>query len=256
MERAVFLIEDSGTRLPCMLNPESLVMRRVAGITRRQTATGPLSLLGQSDDPLLYTGGGSTELLLDLLFDVTLAGASVATSDVRDLTRPLWQLAENQIADDGYARPPIVRFVWGKAWNVPGLVAAVAERLEYFTEGGAPRRSWLRMRLLRVSEGARDEGRPRRAPRLTVAAPTAVSTPREEERAVQVVGGGAPALRRGRGPATGTSSLRLDEIAYRYFGDPGLWRLIAAANGIIDPLRIQAGRILRIPMPTVGGGQP
>ena len=51
--------------------------------------------MGLSDDPLLYTGGGRTELDLDLLFDVSLAGSSVATRDVRDLTRAFWDLAEN-----------------------------------------------------------------------------------------------------------------------------------------------------------------
>jgi hypothetical protein len=40
--------------------------------------------------------------------------------------------------------------IWGKSWNIPGIVVAVAERLEHFTAAGVPRRSWLRLRLLRV----------------------------------------------------------------------------------------------------------
>ncbi|MPZ48128.1 MAG: LysM peptidoglycan-binding domain-containing protein [Dehalococcoidia bacterium] len=40
---------------------------------------------------------------------------------------------------------------------------------------------------------------------------------------------------------------RLDEIAYRFYGDPGLWRLIARANNIADPLRLQPGQVIWIP---------
>ena len=40
---------------------------------------------------------------------------------------------------------------------------------------------------------------------------------------------------------------RLDEIATQYYGEPGLWRVIAVYNGIADPLQIPPPRILRIP---------
>src|SRR5262249_44963040 len=80
------------------------------------------------------------------------------TADVRDLTRPLWELAENSgagsMGEVRSGRSPLVTFVWGKAWNIPGVVTAVAEKLESFTDDGAPRRSWLRMRLLRVDQAA------------------------------------------------------------------------------------------------------
>jgi nucleoid-associated protein YgaU len=45
---------------------------------------------------------------------------------------------------------------------------------------------------------------------------------------------------------------RLDQIAYRYYGDPRYWRLLALANAIDDPLHISPGRLLRIPAVTVG----
>src|SRR5688572_23948780 len=114
-----------------MLNPESLVMRRIAGVRPRRSAGGVVTGVGLADDPLLFTGGGTTELQLDLLFDVTLAGSTIPTEDVRQLTAPLWNLAENSTQGDPTARPPRVRFVWGKNWNIPGIVSSVAERLEY-----------------------------------------------------------------------------------------------------------------------------
>ncbi|WP_428269382.1 hypothetical protein [Haliangium sp.] len=145
-----FLIEHTHQRLRCLLNPESLVVRRAAGIEPRRLPAGAIAGDELSDAPLLYTGGGRTELELDLLFDVSLADQPVADGDVRSLTRPLWQLTENHPWVHG--RPPTVRLIWGKSWNLPGVVVAIAENLEHFTTGGVPRRSWLRMRLVRVPQ--------------------------------------------------------------------------------------------------------
>lgn len=57
MERVAFLIEDTGERLGCLLNPESLVMRRQAGIRPRQSVGGLVTGADLSDDQLLYCGG-------------------------------------------------------------------------------------------------------------------------------------------------------------------------------------------------------
>lgn len=173
MERVAFLIERTNQRLGCLLNPEHLLLRRVAGIRPRQSATGPLTGVGLSDDPLLYTGGGRTELELSLLFDVSLGGSSVISEDIRDLTAPLWRLAENAELDDE-GRPPIVRFIWGKAWNIPGVIVTVAERLEHFTPAGVPQRSWLRLRMWRTEE---TPVRPAAAPRPRLPAPPSETFP-------------------------------------------------------------------------------
>ena len=60
MERVAFLIEDTNERLSCLLNPENLVVRRIAGVQPRRSAAGQLTGVGLADDPLLYTGGGRT----------------------------------------------------------------------------------------------------------------------------------------------------------------------------------------------------
>ena len=124
MERVAFLIEDTGEHLGCLLNPETVVMSRTAGVEPRRSAGGKLTGTGLADDPLLFTGGGHTELRLDLLFDVDLAPASLRVQDVRQMTRPIWALAENSAEVERQRRPPSVRFVWGRAWNVPGIVTA------------------------------------------------------------------------------------------------------------------------------------
>ena len=234
MERVAFLVEATGERLGCLLNPESLSISRTAGLRPRKAATGLLTGTGLSDDPLLYTGGGRTELMLDLLFDLGVAGSTIQATDVRDLTRPLWDLAESNQAPAAGSGPSVVRFLWGKSWNVPGVVSAVAERLEHFGPDGAPSRSWLRMRFVRVSE------EDARTAASQPARPATGTTPGPETAEVvhQVVGGGI-------GQAGGSE--RLEDIAFRYYGDPSAWRLIAQANDIVDAARVPAGAVLRIP---------
>jgi hypothetical protein len=264
-------VERTGARLGCLLNADSLVIRRTAGVRPVSAAGGPLAGAKLSDDPLLFTGGGTTELTLDLLFDVTLAGSSIATEDVRDLTRPLWELAENTAEENGIRRPPLVRFVWGKSWNILGVVTAAAERLEYFTPAGAPRRSWLRLRLVRVDEAQLRQSAPAaqrsRAPIPQVTPDTMI--PPRELRVHEVVGGGStrdrgaarelgPTKARGsareRGP--GRPAERLDEIANREYGDPRYWRVIAALNKVADPARLPEGQRLVIGNRTAFERQP
>ncbi|HZU69818.1 MAG TPA: hypothetical protein VFA09_21275 [Ktedonobacteraceae bacterium] len=248
MERVAFLLEETNERLGCLLNPDSLVVRRVAGVLPRRSFGGQFTGAGLRDNPLLYTGGGRTELELHLLFDVSLAGSSIVTNDVRDLTGPLWNLAENVRSINGTRRPPLVRFVWGKSWNIPGIVAAVAEYLEQFSADGVPQRSWLSMRLLRVGE------------------PQNETTPGEQRLQAQALSPADLELAPESVPPDQvqthvvSAGERLDEIAARYYPDspaaeaPSLWRLLASYNGLEDPLHIAPGTVLRIPPLSALGG--
>ena len=248
MERVAFLVEDTGERIPCLLNPESLVVRRTAAIRRAASAGGALTGTDLADDPLIATGGGRTELELDLLFDTSLLDGTAEVGrlaprgepapeppprDVRDLTRPLWLLAENAGAAGGsFGGPPLVRFVWGKAWNVLGVIAAVAERVEQFGPDGNPNRSWLRVRMVRVGDpGPPAEVAPASPASIAAASAAAAASP------VQL-------------PATSYEVIgdeRPDVIAARVYGRPWLWRLIADANPIGDPPHVTPGTVLTIP---------
>jgi hypothetical protein len=245
MERVSFLIESTGARLSGLLNPETLVVRRWAGIRTRSSGAGQLTGAGLADDPLLATGGGRTELDLDLLFDVTVPEAAGGTRDVRDLTLPLWNLAENTPAGDGATGPAQVRFVWGKSWNFPGVIAAIAERLENFTPEGVARRSWLRLRLLRAGEQllpAPSATPAWRAPREAVAADLE-RVPPEDLRVREVAGGQGPG-----------GIERLDTFLDRNQVDPRHWKLVAALNDLADPYSVPPGTALRLPPATPAGG--
>ena len=64
MERVTFLVEETGERLDCLLNPESIDISRRSGVRARRSFGGALTGRGSSDDPLLYTGGGPRTLSL------------------------------------------------------------------------------------------------------------------------------------------------------------------------------------------------
>lgn len=246
MDRVGFLIEDSGERLGCLLNPETLEVSRIAGLKPRRSAGGVVTGKGLKDDPLLFTGGGTTEVKMDLLFDVSLAGSSLQTEDVRDLTGPLWQLAENAVDDEGFGHLRLVRFVWGKAWNILGVIAAIAERFEEFTAEGVPRRSWVRMRFLRVENPEALSPRPAAGGAggpavLPEDLPLPEDVAPERVRTHEVVGGPE------EGGEGGVSGERLDALAQRAYGDPSFWRWLAAFNRIDDPLHVPAGQVVQIP---------
>ena len=231
MERVAFLVESTGEQVSCLLNPETLVIRRQAGVRPRPSAGGRLTGVGLSDDPLLYTGGGSTELELDLLFDISLVARDARVRDVRDLTLPIWNLAENP----GEGSAPVARFIWGKSWNLPGVVTAVAERLEHFTGAGTPQRSWLRVRFRRVSEPPPDSGTPPAGDAESLLlTPADLDTPPEDLPGHVVLG-------------DDSQSERLDALAAGYYGDASYWRVLASFNGLDDPSTVPVGTVLRVP---------
>lgn len=244
MERVTLLVPDTGALITCLLNPEHLVQRREAGLRRPLSGSGYVTAAQSSDDALLSSGGGRTEYELDLLFDTEIAALRPTTgsrplADVRDLTRPVWDLAENHGDARGHGVRP-VRFFWG-AWNVLTVVLAVAERLERFDDTGRPHRSWLRLRLARVPDPTPpplDVEPPRPEPAaITVAAETAVL--REHHLSPD------PGLD-AEGRRTGGETWA-DVANEHYPGRPWLWRLIAALVEEVDGPFVPPGVPLPIP---------
>jgi hypothetical protein len=261
MERAAFLIQDpqrrqARARLSCLLNPNTLVFRRVAGLRRRRSLAGAIRQEGLRDDPLLQTGGGFTELRLDLLFDVNIPGTWLGSKpvggqagedeeerDVRELTRPLWELAENHERPGEVAGQPRVRFSWGKQWDFPAVVAAVAERLESFTPSGIPQRSFLRLRLLRADDDPAPAEALSPGPGVRLPAPAPEPEP----------GSPLDVLPSSEQPPVETYESYVSPgypmflTAYSFFGDASLWTVIAGANPDVNPVFVPPGTVLRIP---------
>lgn len=290
MERVTFLVERTGDRIPCLLNPESLEVRRSAGIVRRRGAGGAIIGNPRTDDPLVATGGGVTEYELKLLFDVdilasqsgpgTLApaglfapapaegmltgledgeegaategaeGAEAAPAveqtptpapnppsiDVRTLTQPLWSLAENGQPVAGILAPQRIRFIWGCSWNVPGVIVAVAERLECFDPQGVPKRSWLNLLLRRVEEEL--EGG---------SAPPPPTSPQFEVNSSESAGDSGDDSVVLPVDDEGVALTPLHVVAAERYGDPRYNRAIAEYNDLDDLLELEEGQPIRLP---------
>lgn len=294
MERVTFLVERTGERIPCLLNPESLEVRRAAGISRRKTVGGALIGNPRTDDPLVATGGGTTDYELKLLFDVDLilrpqtspiasppapatlspeGGGSTSLSasleeeppadlpaaegeeappvtpsppapvsvDVRSLTQPLWALAENGEPLNGSVAPQRVRFIWGRSWNVPGVILAAAERLERFDSQGVPQRSWLNLLLRRVEEQAEpgNSPPPPTSPQFEINPADTATDDSGDDSIIAPVDDEGLAL----------SPLHM--IAAERYGDPRYDRAIAEYNDLDDLLELEEGRAIRLPPTTL-----
>lgn len=240
MERVAFLIEHTGQRIECMLNPDSVTVTRQAGVRARRTVGGAITGRAVTDDSLLATGGGVTQLGLELLFDTSKVAGPKPVHDVRLLTAPLWNLAENSAGDEGQGTPPLVRFVWGKSWNVPGMVCAIAERFECFSTAGMAQRSWVSLRLLRVHVPPLLAATPD-IPLDQLASAAETLDPEDDQLLVHRVAGEADP--RGEGH----SSERAEQLAHRYYGNPAYWRMLATFNKLDDPARLDTGMVLKMP---------
>ncbi len=276
MQRALFLVESTGERISALLNPERLEIVRRSGIDALGHFSGSLTGAALSDDMLLATGGGVTEIVLDLLFDIDLAEISAPVAappaafdptqptpeagvalnvpplpmvDVRELTRPLWNLSES-VSGSSRSKLPILRFIWGRSWNLPAVITDIAERFERFDQEGRPRRSFLRLRLRRVAE------------------PDAEPVP--DFMSGEARGSVTPFFEFPGGPSgidgdaverielpldeNGMPSVSLDQLAARILGDAAQWRAIASFNDIDDPLHLEQGMLIAVPEGTAGSG--
>lgn len=113
---------------------------------------------------------------------------------------------------------PHVLFEWGKAVTFKGYVESVAVKYTMFRGDGTPIRGTctIAMKEFPVAVGPQN--------------PTS---------------GGVIGHRTHRFVAGDTFA----SIAYREYGDPTLWRRIAEANGVDDPMRVREGRMLEVPPP-------
>src|SRR5215208_6251026 len=167
---------------------------------------------GSALPPPQFTGGLPRELTLELLFD---------TSDSTDKL-----LKATEVGESGGGRPPTITFGWGQTVSFKAVARQLTIRYTLFRPDGSPTRALAHMSLMQA-EKAQD------------GSSTAGGTP----------GGGNPTT---RGIDAISSHLvrdgdSLPSIAFAAYGDATLWRTIAEANEIDDPLRLPRGRSLAIP---------
>jgi hypothetical protein len=176
-----------------------------------------------------FVGAGTTKLALQLWFDVSaLAGGQ--PNDVRRLTQKVAYFITPKAnpKSDTQLIPPGVRFLWG-TFKFDGIMDSLEESLEFFSPDGRPLRASLSLSLAQQQITEYGFG--------------------------SASGGGPGAASGGGGPGGTPSSPGTSPLAQATAGATlaglaaaagvgGNWQGIAAANGIEDPLRLQAGALV------------
>jgi nucleoid-associated protein YgaU len=159
-----------------------------------------------------HTHGEPATLSLDLFFDTYEAGTDVTT-----YTKKIFHLSTVEEHGDKH-RPPVCQLVWGKfGVFFQGVLQSLNLKFNLFLEDGTPVRATVSCTFKAWRSNDED---------LRVERMESADVPKS--RIVQ------------RGDT-------LSSIAGEEYLDPGLWRPIAVANRIDDPLDVEPGMALAIP---------
>ena len=164
--------------------------------------------------PLQWRGAGPSRMTITVFLDES----DSATGSVRDDAEALLACCSPTAESLGRDEPsaPYVTFGWGTTTGFTAVVHEVDITFTLFRGDGQPCRASVVLTMEQVD------------------VPPARQNPTS----------GANAVARAH---TVTAGDRLPLVAYRMYGDPALWRLIADANGIDDPLVLWPGTTLLIP---------
>jgi nucleoid-associated protein YgaU len=161
---------------------------------------------------------------MELYFDTYADATNGATAkDVRkEYTDKLWKLmmVEPKTRDpkSKKARPPRVRFQWGKAWSFNAVITSISQKFTLFAQDGTPVRATCTVSFQQEKDEAK----------LSPQNPTS--------------GGDAP-----RHFWTVNEGDTLGWIAYQSYGVTSRWREIADANHLVGVRELVPGTVLVIP---------
>ena len=179
---------------------------------------------GTAFTPPAFGGGNPRELTLNLLLDASLLGK---TQHVRGITDQLFRMMEVPGGSSGgssSAAPPFITFTWGSETTFKSVCTSLTVAYKLFRPNGDPIRADVKMTLKQAEPAS-----------------TASSTGANR--------GTNPTTRAkaGHGVHTVKDGDTLPSIAYEAYGDATVWRAIADANGIENPLHLRRGRALSLP---------
>lgn len=176
------------------------------------------------DGPVLqYISGEATELSLNLFLDtyvpkqpsslISFGGSSDSSKDVSDITK---QIADATSIDGSLHRPPKVTFKWGSL-NFNGVVTKFNHTYTMFTESGMPVRAKISLTFKSLIS---PKDKRRKSP--------FESPDRSKYRTIR-------------------QGIGLWDIANMEYGDPDMWKVIARENGILNPLDVRPGQVVKLP---------
>ncbi len=176
------------------------------------------------DGPILqYVSGEATELSLNLFLDtyvpkqssslLPFGGSGGSSEDVSYITK----LIADAVAIDGSLhRPPKVTFKWGSL-NFNGVVTKFNHTYTMFTESGMPVRAKVSLTFKSLI-----------SPKDTRRKSPFESPDRSKYRTIR-------------------QGIGLWDIANMEYGDANMWKVIAKENGILNPLDVRPGQVVKLP---------
>lgn len=208
-KKAVLNVE-SGIQITCQINPSDYEVTNSVKYAE-QMVPGLQGSISQ------FVAGESPTLTLSLLFDTyipkTVDVPIESGTDVSLLTEKVVDLTHIK---GSLHRPPIVTFLWGTV-TFRGIVTNVKQKFTLFLPSGIPVRAKVDVTFKAVSD---DEFLSKQSP---------LESPDRTKYHVVKEGD------------------YLWNYANQEYGSPDMWRVIAKENGIMDPLEIEAGQILKFP---------
>jgi hypothetical protein len=116
------------------------------------------------------------------------------------------------------ARPPFCTFHWGDFHSFKAIIQSLSIRFTYFAGNGTPLRAKAQVSFKQFED--------------------------EDAYGPQNPTSGTPHPHLVHQVSVGET---LDRIAAAKYGDPSRWRLLAEANGVVDPFELRPGTTLMIP---------
>jgi hypothetical protein len=210
-------VKSGGQSVEVQFNPDSL---KVSFANQIATPSGGDQSQGSSGRQ--FVGAGTTKLALTLWFDVTVMEKD-PVDDVRRLTQKViyFMTPQKSDADPKKLAPPGVRFLWG-SFKFDGMVDSLEESLEFFSGDGKPLRASI-----------------------------ALALSQQKILQAEFTGDGKVPKKPGTQPLSAAKQNgSLQNMAAQ--AGKSDWQSIAAANGIEDPLRMQAGAMIDLNASAVG----
>jgi len=227
--------------IPALFNPSEITKTRSA-VWEQQHAVGQPGRTAAAVEQEFRSVDAET-FSIELFFDTyesrssTLTGARAAatflpasvipareSTDVRQHTDQIVRLVG---VDPDLDRPPVCDLRWGVFDIFTGVLFSVQQRFTLFLADGTPVRATLSCDFAEV--GAQGRAKAAATGITTVTAATGMA--RSRIAAVRTV----------------KRSDSLQSLAAAEYGDPGQWRAIAKANGIVNPRNLPPGTSLAIP---------
>ena len=208
--KATLVQERTGTIFTFLFNPTEYTLSKTNSFKSASMTTRDIPIA-------TFTGGGARSLTVELLLDTS----EDPNNSAQTYAESLYALANIELAsirtDAKQGHPPVVQFNWGGV-SFRSIITSINVRYSLFRLDGAPLRAHVNLTLQELADDTLNQG-------------TNPSSYSEAGFRYHRVAPGET----------------LSYIAFLEYGSATEWRRLADANGLEDPLLIEAGQLLKAP---------